>query len=476
VYTTKFTLAHTLQPDNYCFEKLRLTPSEQFKRGGAWHRATQRVVDGFEAIFAFQITDAARLCKTVRALVTGTLLYERCALTGSDGFAFALRGGGQPTALGGGGGLLGYGGLNRSLAIEFDTWHNADMGDLYFNHVSVQTGGPEGPVGAHKEHYLSAAIVDPATYPSGLGDGNAHIVRVQYTPGVDTDALKEGGPAASPQGLKYWVEEGGVGSTAFPHSQATGSWKRDGAGTLRVFLDALDEPLLVLPIDIGYTLGLQDGRAWSGFTSSTGRRFQSHYILSWQFCEGPTGCAQPMSACDAVGCNTMFPSARYDVASTVSAEYADLQSAVPMINRVRSVLDPNRMDLTDFDAGRTSGPDAGRYAGNGDEVRWEPSSDEPAESAWGSEPVGWQVQLQRPPEEQVLASVNGVVDDSTVPTPPAQQHDAGSTDRGTATAVPGGQDSRTPMSGGEDTEVQPPDVAAANARRGAFASTLGRVG
>ena len=118
MYTTKFTLAHTVQPDNYCFEKLRLTPSEQFKRGGAWHRATQRVVDGFEAIFTFQITDAARLCKTVRALTTSTLLYERCMHTGSDGLAFVLRGGGPPTALGGGGGLLGYGGLNRSLAIR----------------------------------------------------------------------------------------------------------------------------------------------------------------------------------------------------------------------------------------------------------------------------------------------------------------------------------------------------------------------
>ena len=117
-------------------------------------------------------------------------------------------------ALGGGGGLLGYGGLNRSLAIEFDTWHNADMGDLYYNHVSVQAGGPTGPVGAHKEHYLSASIADPATYPAGIADGKAHVVRVRYTPGVDPAAMKEGGPSASPQSLKYWVHEGPIGSTA----------------------------------------------------------------------------------------------------------------------------------------------------------------------------------------------------------------------------------------------------------------------
>jgi len=52
-----------------------------------------------------------------------------------------------PTALGGGGGLLGYGGLNRSLAIELDTWHNSDMGDLYYNHVSISAA--ELAQGAH---------------------------------------------------------------------------------------------------------------------------------------------------------------------------------------------------------------------------------------------------------------------------------------------------------------------------------------
>ena len=142
MYTTKYSLAHTRQPDGYCFEKLRLTPSEQFKRGAAWHRATQRIVDGFEMFLSFQIDNAARLCKTVRALVTGTLLYERCSHTGSDGLALLLRGGPTPTALGGGGGSLGYGGLNRTLAIEFDTWHNAEMGDMAFDHVSVQVRSP----------------------------------------------------------------------------------------------------------------------------------------------------------------------------------------------------------------------------------------------------------------------------------------------------------------------------------------------
>ncbi|KOO24764.1 hypothetical protein Ctob_012267 [Chrysochromulina tobinii] len=71
-------------PDNYCFEKLRLTPSEQFRRGAAWHRATQRLVDGFEILFSFQIDNGALLCKTVRTLVTGVLMYEKCVRSGAD--------------------------------------------------------------------------------------------------------------------------------------------------------------------------------------------------------------------------------------------------------------------------------------------------------------------------------------------------------------------------------------------------------
>ena len=47
-------------------------------------------------------------------------------------------------------------------------------------------------------------------------------------------------------------------------------------------------PSYVQPDDLSYALGLDDGRVWAGFTASTGRRFQNHYVLSWQFCEVPS--------------------------------------------------------------------------------------------------------------------------------------------------------------------------------------------
>ena len=90
VHTTSYVLQHTQQPDLYCFEKLLLTPSDQFARGAAWHWMQQRLVDGFETIFAFQLGNAAQLCKKVKELVYGVTLYEHCALTGTCGMRNAL--------------------------------------------------------------------------------------------------------------------------------------------------------------------------------------------------------------------------------------------------------------------------------------------------------------------------------------------------------------------------------------------------
>ena len=48
-------------------------------------------------------------------------------------------------ALGGGGQDLGYGGINNSLAVEFDTYYNPGEIDPYENHVSVHTRGWRHP-------------------------------------------------------------------------------------------------------------------------------------------------------------------------------------------------------------------------------------------------------------------------------------------------------------------------------------------
>ena len=54
--------------------RARLAAASQNRRGAAWHKRKQYLVDGFETIFSIQIDNAARICKTVRTLITGVLM------------------------------------------------------------------------------------------------------------------------------------------------------------------------------------------------------------------------------------------------------------------------------------------------------------------------------------------------------------------------------------------------------------------
>ena len=59
-------------------------------------------------------------------------------------------------------------------------------------------------------------------------------------------------------------------------------------GTLVVFIDEgieKDVPILALPINLSLLLKLQEDKAFVGFTSSTGRFYEKHDILSWIWCD-----------------------------------------------------------------------------------------------------------------------------------------------------------------------------------------------
>ena len=69
-FTTTFTLGHTTQTDGYCFEKLRLTPPEQFRRGAAWYRSRQRVVDGFKKVLCDLLIRCTQKARPAAEVVT----------------------------------------------------------------------------------------------------------------------------------------------------------------------------------------------------------------------------------------------------------------------------------------------------------------------------------------------------------------------------------------------------------------------
>jgi hypothetical protein len=104
---------------------LRLTPNTLNQAGGAWYSTKQDVQDGFDTTFTFQMAPAG----------------------GSDGIAFLIQNS-SATALFGPGARLGYGGFGtetggipNSIAIQFDTFQNAENNDPNNHYVSVQSRG-----------------------------------------------------------------------------------------------------------------------------------------------------------------------------------------------------------------------------------------------------------------------------------------------------------------------------------------------
>jgi hypothetical protein len=144
---------------------------------------------------------------------------------GSDGFTFAIQNF-DPTYLAGGGSHLGYTSLANSLVVEFDTFQS--LGDPSDSHISVHTNGT-GPNGW--EHSLSLGSFNTST---PLDDATTHTAKIRYT-----------------------------------------------NGELSVFVDDLVNPVLVVPVDLASLLDLDQGRAWVGFTATTGGGYQNHDILNW---------------------------------------------------------------------------------------------------------------------------------------------------------------------------------------------------
>lgn len=120
---------------------LQLTDGGQWEAGSAW---TPNPVDvqAFTTTFTFQLSNAQ-----------------------ADGFTFAVQNN-SPQALGGNGGMLGYGGIPNSIALKFDLYNNAGEG---VDSIGVYTDGatPTTPaddmtssgVDLHSGHVMQAQLL-----------------------------------------------------------------------------------------------------------------------------------------------------------------------------------------------------------------------------------------------------------------------------------------------------------------------------
>jgi hypothetical protein len=205
---------------------LRLTRNLGSLRGAAWMTAKQRVSRGFITTFRFRISPRSTSPDV-----------------GSDGLAFVVQDE-SVTAIGSGGGGIGYGtldavpGIRRSLAVEIDTFQNFEFPEPNGNHIAVHTRGIE-PNSPAPDGML--ALFSPSV---NLSNAAVHTLTVRYVP-----------------------------------------------GQLTVFLDAIRDPVLTVPVNLtninGASILDAQGRAWVGFTAATGGRAEYHDIRLWQFATLP---------------------------------------------------------------------------------------------------------------------------------------------------------------------------------------------
>ena len=191
-------------------EILVLTEAQPEELGAAWSKSKVNVADGFSTTFVARVSEQTN--------------------GGADGFAFVIQ---NDSALALGlrpGPSLGYEGIKRSVAVEFDTWFSSGFADPRNNHVAVHTKGIES------NSPDNAFALGSSTDLPDFDDGAPHTFRIAY----------------------------------------------DG-GKIEVFIDDALAPQLSVSLDLRAHLELMDGAAWVGFTASTGGASARHEILSWTF-------------------------------------------------------------------------------------------------------------------------------------------------------------------------------------------------
>jgi hypothetical protein len=220
--------------------RILVTPSIGASAGAVWAVQKQAVSGGFDAYMTIHVEDKKGI--------------------GADGLALVIQND-SGTALGGGGGGVGYGtnptfgltGISNSIAVVFDMWDNninwPEPGD---NHVSIQSNGI-----LQNSPELQYSLGNAGT--PDLSDGAVHSIHVSYTPGI-----------------------------------------------MSVYLDQALTPVLQVSVNLGTLLALDNGTAWVGVTSATGgpQNAEAHVLDSFAFhgCPVPTpGTATLMAAAGLVG-------------------------------------------------------------------------------------------------------------------------------------------------------------------------------
>lgn len=223
-------------------EVLRLTPAKPRTVGAAWYPEPVPVSGGFTTELRFILSGQG-----------GD--EDEIGTAGGDGFAFVVRGL-SSDGIGRRGAGLGYHGIARSLAVEFDTYLNFSDAESH-NTADLNSDGTSPP-GDH------ISVNTLGTAPNSVFHADASL-------------------GCTRRMLKLASTEGGA-----PHV-ARITYLPGAAGAepcIRVFLADSRAPALEVPLPepLETLLGLgHDATAWVGFTASTGAGWEAHDIVSWSF-------------------------------------------------------------------------------------------------------------------------------------------------------------------------------------------------
>ena len=282
-------------------QAVQLTQPAASQGGSLWFRAPQKVADGFTAYFTFQITPSPYSSNTadgIAFVIQNALGNGASGTPGQDDYC--PENGAGVTVTGNNGGCIGYGGIDNSVAFEFDTYSNAwdpfalGAGSFNDNHLAIMSCGasPNSPVHTGNcQVYLNAgtnaqqeALVNN---PSGvrLADGNIHQVVITYN----------GPNEANPNLVQVFIDPVFVAGT---HTPVAGSVPAlSGVYNLTGNLNLINS-------STGNNAPSLDS-AYVGFTSSTGASYEQHTLLNWTFTpHTPVTLTEPLQT---NGTTTVFP-------------------------------------------------------------------------------------------------------------------------------------------------------------------------
>jgi hypothetical protein len=259
---------------------LQITPAQADQNGSGWYvsptstlgNGTIPLAPGFTTTFQIQFLNPGG----AYGVAADGLVF----VVQNGSFAQGYGTGSGPSAVSTSdlGGTLGFTGLSNSVAVEFDTWFNYNLGDIEASsgptstdEISVQSCGSAPNTSDHtalnpQGITCTFGVIDLSTVsatvpaPIYIGDGNPHTVTIRYIAPTTAGVCLPGATAGSA-----------------------------GCGTLSITLDTLTTPVLSVPFNLSY-LGIQNqgavdpnDDAYVGFTGATGAAWQDQDILNWSF-------------------------------------------------------------------------------------------------------------------------------------------------------------------------------------------------